>query len=353
MTNRILEHLDKRFTPLTKTLKLEGLPEETAIKMRAAYVAKNIKENPNFECWDYISYYKSGTGELIRSEDVLISNRGRVCGKYRSKYKIYTGFLNGSHGHRRVAKIKLNGEYFDFTISRAVACLFVPLPKGRSYKDSSVKFKSGDKSLSTNLVWGSIGSRYGDDMRHVIGIVKVAGEWYDYRFALTDLVGSKCGIVTKKVRDSIKDGTLYKWCKWQVVTERTWKKYNKPFPKELGPLLVMNELTKKWLESTYKATFIQDRCRTITLLFKYNELEKFDLRLGGVKLAVGTAGVYKGLKWEIATEADIKKYGGIDLVTKLNLMEEIKTKILRIGGATRVFSTEWLRRKTQVNQSRV
>lgn len=352
MTNKTLKRLDKKYIPLTVTLNLDKVTEQTAIKLRLSYINKKIKENPNFECWDYLTYYKAVTGEAIKSRDVLVSNLGRICYKFRNRYRIRTGFLNGHKGHRRIAKVRINDADYDFTISRAVACLFVPLKKGQCYKDISVKFKDPGVISHDNLVWGRLGARYGDDLKRVIGIVKLAGEWEGYRFALTDSIGSKCGVVDKKVRDAIKDKTLYKWCRWQTVSDKTWNKYNKPLPDELVPLLVMNSITKKWLETTFKGTFTQNRRRTITLLFKPDELENFGIRLSGVKLAIGKEGVYKALKWDIATEEDIKKYGDMDLVTKLGLMREIKNRLLEGTREDRIFSTEWLRRKTQTNELR-
>lgn len=87
------------FKPLTDILGLTPeMTYEERVKSRNEYVTKCLKDNPNYEGWDYIEYWAPGNeSKLVGSKTAIISTRGGLIKeKGKDKTLFYTkGSLSG------------------------------------------------------------------------------------------------------------------------------------------------------------------------------------------------------------------------------------------------------------------
>lgn len=321
-----IKSLSHDMIPLTETLNLHNLDDIRATKIRNDYITEQLKDNKDYEGWDYLLYYPLGDKPKIKANNILISTNGRVCVERKYGYKVYRGYATS--GKYR-AKVRLQDRDFEFNIGRAIGSLYLNLPfmeDGRTHKDLIVNVKDPGYPSFINCAWGELGyNAKQPPLEYVIGVIKVKGSWKGYRFALTSKVVSENRISLFKVKQAIKSKKEYRWCRWEKVSATTWFKYRDiKMPEEISSMLKMNSITKGWMESDFKGTLSSDvGGKEDKIILSYEQLARYCISLYGVKRAIKEGTSYLGLNWSIATKKEVKEYNNHISLNMSTHLEEL------------------------------
>ncbi|EBY9764046.1 hypothetical protein D5W64_13110 [Salmonella enterica subsp. enterica serovar Saintpaul] len=165
---------DLNMIPITSFLPKTGLkPGEFDIN-KEKYVRDKLKEDPDFECWDFLKYASYKQGFCIYSNHVLVSNTGKIAYELADGTHINSGTLSGKYLQAHIDPT-LTNTYINIYLHRAVACTYLAIPE--RYKELGegkleVNHLDGVKTNPhfLNLEWGT----KSDNLKHAVanGLIK-------------------------------------------------------------------------------------------------------------------------------------------------------------------------------------
>ena len=245
------------------------------------FVSKKIESNPNYEVFvpcEIVGMDNKKSSVLTKGKyrfvsQCLVSNKGRVINEHK-KFSIFKGHKTKS------GYMTFNASKCCLRLHRAVACMFVPLPKRHIRKTlSSLTVNHLDTVKTnndfTNLEWATSVENY----RHAIKnnllnppskfrqpssipflcTVKIPGKYFNYRFSFIGKKESnKFGFGNLPRPSHHAEGKLYRGCKIEIVTKEVFDEfYRETLPEELT--LAISSYTTKTEES-----FVMEGINTVT-----------------------------------------------------------------------------------------
>lgn len=146
-----------------------------ALINQAHYIREKLKEDPDAEFWDFLSYVSYKTQVKLFTSTVMVSTKGRIAYQLNDGVHISTGTLSGKYLQAHI-EVGFDGKsYVNIYIHRAVACTFLPKPekyKDIDYSKLEANHLDGVKTNPhfLNLEWGT----KSDNLKHAVktGLIK-------------------------------------------------------------------------------------------------------------------------------------------------------------------------------------
>lgn len=267
---------DLGLIPITTILPKEELgPGEFDIN-KEQYVRDKLKEDPDFECWDFLKYSSYKQGFCICTTHVLVSNTGKIAVELTDGTHINSGTLSGKYLQAHIDPT-LTNEYINIYLHRAVACTYLAIPE--KYKELGegkleVNHLDGVKTNPhfLNLEWGT----KSDNLKHavkygliktgidnvkvkpVLGTVVVDGKWKGTQFVLIGRTAiSNLGLDPASIQQTVSGKAKATYgCSWVYIDKEEVDQYPKEIPEELlnrmindkVSLLLTTKPVMAWLE---------------------------------------------------------------------------------------------------------
>lgn len=165
---------DLNMIPITTILPKAGIKANQFDINKEQYIRNKLKEDPNFECWDFLKYHSYKSGLSICSAHVLVSNTGKIAYELSDGTHINSGIKSANYLMAHIDPT-LTNTYINIYLHRAVACSMLAIPE--KYKDISpskleVNHLDGVKTNPhfLNLEW----STKSDNLKHAVanGLIK-------------------------------------------------------------------------------------------------------------------------------------------------------------------------------------
>lgn len=278
---------DLGMIPLTVLLDKQGLSSDQFITKKEQHIRDKLKEDPNFECWDFLRYHSYKSGVSIATTHIFVSNTGKIAYELADGTHINSGAKSANYLMAHIDPT-LTNVYMNIYIHRAVACSMLAVPekyKGSGQSKLEVNHLDGNKFNPhfLNLEWGT----KSDNLKHavkngliktgidnvkvkpVLGTVIVDSKWKGTQFVLIGRTAiSNLGLDPASIQQTVSGKAKATYgCSWEYISKEEVDRYPKEIPKELLDRMINDKvsllLTTKpvmgWLEKdgvTYSCVFM-------------------------------------------------------------------------------------------------
>jgi hypothetical protein len=234
LTKKLIEHWDL-------------FNHNTKVNLLYDALKKKLKEDPEYELWVPLKYFKNNQGKLpIKVEhdfpDLLISSRGKVFDKARGFY--YTGSL------RKAGYIWIFIRGISISLHRAMACNFIPKPIRHRFVSLSTLVVNHMDAVKINndldnLEWvtdeenkeharlnGLLNPLSGIDHQNIIPMLGTVVDIPDFNGEQFVVLGGRHGDslgISHKVLHKHRNETYgiktYKGCVWEEISKEDAEKF--------------------------------------------------------------------------------------------------------------------------------